>query len=45
MAKKLSKKQIKNASRILSSWRKAMPYYYATAIIIVFLIILFNNLK
>ena len=38
MKKKLTKKQIKNASDILISWKKKMPYYYGTAIIIVFLI-------
>tara|TARA_B100000427_G_scaffold109568_1_gene90881 strand:- start:166 stop:294 length:129 start_codon:yes stop_codon:yes gene_type:complete len=42
MKKKLTKKQIKNASDILISWKKKMPYYYGTAIIIVFLIVLFN---
>tara|TARA_B100000401_G_C52697749_1_gene667553 strand:+ start:441 stop:569 length:129 start_codon:yes stop_codon:yes gene_type:complete len=42
MSKKLSKKQIKNASDILVAWKKKMPFYYATAIIIVFLIVLFQ---
>ena len=32
MKKKLTKKQMKNASDILISWKKKMPYYYATAI-------------
>ena len=42
MTKKLTKKQIKNASDILISWKKKMPFYYASAIIIVFLIVLFQ---
>jgi len=42
MKKKLTKKQIKNASDILIAWKKKMPYYYGTAIIIVFLIVLFK---
>tara|TARA_B100000214_G_scaffold21875_1_gene14570 strand:+ start:907 stop:1035 length:129 start_codon:yes stop_codon:yes gene_type:complete len=40
MTKKLSKKQITNASKILSSWRRKIPYYYGVAIIIVIFIIL-----
>jgi len=36
----MKKKESKNAARILSSWRKAMPFYYAIALGIVVLIIL-----
>tara|TARA_B100000212_G_scaffold109005_1_gene81069 strand:- start:1645 stop:1773 length:129 start_codon:yes stop_codon:yes gene_type:complete len=42
MAKKPTKKQVDTATKILISWKKKMPYYYATAIIIVFLIVLFQ---
>ena len=42
MANKPTKKQADNATKILISWKKKMPYYYATAIIIVFLIVLFQ---
>ena len=42
MANKPTKKQVDNATKILVSWKKKMPYYYATAIIIVFLIVLFQ---
>tara|TARA_B100000945_G_C20368176_1_gene590694 strand:+ start:1237 stop:1362 length:126 start_codon:yes stop_codon:yes gene_type:complete len=34
-------KSAKTATKILVSWRKKMPFYYATAIIIVFLIAIF----
>tara|TARA_Y100000590_G_scaffold459708_1_gene617452 strand:- start:2333 stop:2449 length:117 start_codon:yes stop_codon:yes gene_type:complete len=33
-------KRSKNAAKVLFSWRKAMPYYYAIAIIIVAIIII-----
>tara|TARA_B100001029_G_C15048337_1_gene448806 strand:- start:1662 stop:1778 length:117 start_codon:yes stop_codon:yes gene_type:complete len=36
----MKKKESKNAARILSSWKKAMPFYYAIALGIVVLIIL-----
>ena len=42
MANRPTKKQVDNATKILISWKKKMPYYYATAIIIVFLIVLFQ---
>ncbi len=42
MANRPTKKQVDNAEKILISWKKKMPFYYATAIIIVFLIVLFQ---
>ena len=35
----MNRKQKKNAAKILFSWRKAMPFYYAIAIGIVILIV------
>tara|TARA_Y100000590_G_scaffold362505_1_gene419712 strand:+ start:22 stop:132 length:111 start_codon:yes stop_codon:yes gene_type:complete len=32
-------KRNKNAAKILYSWKKAMPFYYAAALIIVLIII------
>ena len=37
------KKEVKNAAKILSSWRKMMPFYYAAVWIILLLIIWINN--
>tara|TARA_B100001029_G_C14911993_1_gene367054 strand:- start:530 stop:643 length:114 start_codon:yes stop_codon:yes gene_type:complete len=36
----MKKKETKNAEKVLFSWRKAMPYYYGIAWIILILIIL-----
>ena len=41
MKKKPTKKQMDTATNILVSWKKKMPFYYASAIIIVFLILIF----
>tara|TARA_Y100000741_G_C18044982_1_gene473964 strand:- start:255 stop:557 length:303 start_codon:yes stop_codon:yes gene_type:complete len=41
MTKKPTKKQMNTATNILVSWKKKMPFYYASAIIIVFLILIF----
>tara|TARA_B100001029_G_C14628032_1_gene217651 strand:- start:259 stop:372 length:114 start_codon:yes stop_codon:yes gene_type:complete len=35
----VKKKQSRDAEKILFSWRKAMPYYYAIAIIIALIVI------
>tara|TARA_X000001036_G_scaffold7034_1_gene6399 strand:+ start:691 stop:807 length:117 start_codon:yes stop_codon:yes gene_type:complete len=35
----MKKKESKNAAKILFTWRKAMPFYYAIAIGIVILIV------
>ena len=43
MANKPTKKQMDTATKILVSWKKKMPFYYASAIIIVFLIIIFST--
>ena len=34
------KKKAKSAEKILLSWRKAMPFYYAAAFIILLIIVL-----
>tara|TARA_Y100001936_G_scaffold113565_1_gene111473 strand:+ start:704 stop:829 length:126 start_codon:yes stop_codon:yes gene_type:complete len=39
--KNKKKRSAKSAETILVSWRKLMPFYYAAAIIIVFLIAFF----
>ena len=39
--KNKKKKTAKSAEKILIGWRKLMPFYYATAIITVFLIAFF----
>ena len=39
--KNKKKKTAKYAEKIIIGWRKLMPFYYATAIIIVFLIAFF----
>tara|TARA_Y100000590_G_C15429560_1_gene904607 strand:+ start:107 stop:229 length:123 start_codon:yes stop_codon:yes gene_type:complete len=36
---KVTKKQVKNASKILTSWGKVLPYYYAAVFIILAIII------
>tara|TARA_B100000214_G_C23772346_1_gene537349 strand:+ start:262 stop:384 length:123 start_codon:yes stop_codon:yes gene_type:complete len=36
----MKKKETKNAARILSSWRKAMPFYYAIVWIVITSIVL-----
>ena len=43
MANRPTKKQVDNATKILISWKKKMPFYYAAAIIIAFIIILFSS--
>ena len=43
MTNKPSKKQVDNATKILISWKKKMPFYYAAAIIIAILIIIFSS--
>ena len=43
MANKPTKKQMDTATKILVSWKKKMPIYYASAIIIVFLILIFST--
>ncbi len=43
MANKPTKKQMDTATKILVSWKKKMPFYYASAIIIVFLILIFST--
>ena len=43
MASKPTKKQMDTATKILVSWKKKMPFYYASAIIIVFLILIFST--
>tara|TARA_X000000368_G_C22759144_1_gene591901 strand:+ start:301 stop:414 length:114 start_codon:yes stop_codon:yes gene_type:complete len=35
----MKRKESKNAGKILSSWRKAMPFYYAAALIIVLIVV------
>ena len=40
MANRPTKKQVDNAEKILISWKKKMPFYYAAAIIIALLICL-----
>jgi len=39
----MRKKEVKNAAKILSSWRKMMPFYYAAVWIILLFIIWINN--
>ena len=41
LAKNKKKRSAKSAETILVGWRKLMPFYYAAAIIIVFLIAFF----
>ena len=36
----MSKKSAKKASKILSSWRKTMPFYYAAALLIVVIVVM-----
>tara|TARA_Y100000768_G_scaffold338811_1_gene281703 strand:- start:527 stop:643 length:117 start_codon:yes stop_codon:yes gene_type:complete len=36
----MSKKSAKKASKILSKWRKTMPFYYAAALLIVAIVII-----
>ncbi len=43
MANRPTKKQVDNATKILISWKKKMPFYYAAAIIIALIIILFSS--
>ena len=43
MANRPTKKQVDNATKILVSWKKKMPFYYAAAIIIVLIIILVSS--
>ena len=39
----MNKKQKKNAAKILFSWRKAMPFYYGAAFIILLSIVFLFN--
>ena len=43
MANRPTKKQVDNATKILISWKKKMPFYYAAAIIIALIIILVSS--
>ena len=43
MANKPTKKQVDSATKILISWKKKMPYYYAAAIAIALIIILVSS--
>ena len=43
MANRPTKKQADNATKILISWKKKMPFYYAAAIIIALIIILVSS--
>ena len=43
MANRPTKKQADNATKILISWKKKMPFYYAAAIIIALVIILVSS--
>jgi hypothetical protein len=43
MANRPTKKQSDNATKILISWKKKMPFYYAAAIIIALIIILVSS--
>jgi len=39
----MRKKEVKNAAKILSSWKKMMPFYYAIVWIILLIIIWVNK--